>query len=75
MTKRHAGSPGSTTREERRAAAKKKDRERRVRRGNNVLTKNTSLDERARRRGEDTDVESGREIPLFSAIRRMRGNG
>ena len=73
--KRHAGSTGSTTNREKRKAEKAKSRERKVRRGNNVLTMNTSLEERARRRGESTDVQTERTLPIFSAVRRMRGNG
>lgn len=62
--KRHAGGRSSETRREKRAKARRKDRERRITRRHNVLTKNTSLAERARRRGEDS-VEVNRRSPLF----------
>jgi hypothetical protein len=62
--KRHAGGQSSETRREKRAKARRKDRERRIARRHNILTRNTSLAERARRRGEDT-VETSRRSPLF----------
>jgi hypothetical protein len=46
--KRHAGSPGSTTREQRRAAAKKQDRERHNRRAKNIRHNNLTDAQRER---------------------------
>ena len=54
--KKHAGSTGSKTNREKRIDAKIAGREKEIRRINNVLTKNTSLAERARRRGDATAV-------------------
>lgn len=64
--KRHSGGTTSETRREKRQRAKAKDRERKIRRSHNVLTCNTSLMERARRRGEET-LETSRRSPLFGS--------
>lgn len=63
----------TTTNAQKKRTAKLEGRERKMRRANNVLTKNTSLEERARLRGESTE-QATKPNPLMEAVRKMKGD-